>query len=489
MTNATPDLEAMAESAGMSDEQMQAAAIVEEARKKYANTVYFPFSPIQAGLMLERDVTLLGRAEVVTLEAGMYPLMDRQGTLGTVTFEADEETTQAITDPETLGLFDFSEGIYPTEPGAAPPTDANFVVEAKAIETASGGRVTVLETVISLAASVADEDGAALIMRSFFRRTESEHASEHGKTRDQDTEKPRYQISPTTKVANKLASIPLNSPVALDVSGRNEGKGQVMTYAKLATSAPGVTLSECLPAWDREVMEAVTSLYVAGNRSITAAQVWNAIAGGTKPNPSPGQIKSVTDSIDRMRVILATIDFSQELRGRRITAKGEPITSVKIEGYVINAEKRMIGTANGLEAVGYDIMKEPILYEHAKALDQVITSPVGMLDIGDAGRYTEENIIIRNTLIRRIGAADGKTNMGTRVRYESLYKEAGIVDPDKKKRQKVNDYVLRLFEVWKRAGYVKSYSEYKEGRRRTGIDFELPPKSKRKRSALKSVKK
>ena len=138
---------------------------------------------------------------------------------------------------------------------------------------------------------------------------------------------------------------------------------------------------------------------------------------------------------------------------------------------MLNADKHQIETANGRCVDGYTVNKPPVLYQHSAIFGQLITYPARLLDTANAGQNTPENIVIKKYLLRRIYMAKGKSKTSPRIKYSSVYEKAGILDPDKKQRKRINDYVIACLQLWQKDGQIKGYTEYKEGRTRAGVDL------------------
>ena len=292
----------------------------------------------------------------------------------------------------------------------------------------------------------------------------------------QHTIKPRKQIDPNSKVANRIteAALYARAGALIDVSGRKE-KGDVLTAVSLNYEGEGVSINKQLTQFDREVHNAVTTLFVAGNRNVTITQIWKQLSGSNdKPNKT--QADALRESVDKQRFTRVVIDYTAEARGRDLQdMEGNPVTSFVIDDYFLNATKARIETANGREVEGYVINRAPALYEHSQTLGQVITYPAKLLDTSEAGQNTSENIVIKKYLLRRIGMLKGKSGarLSPRIKYTSVYKVAGYEgegSPDKKQRKRINDYVLECMKIWQASGYISGFREYKEGRTRAGIE-------------------
>lgn len=350
-------------------------------------------------------------------------------------------------------------------------TQINITMEP--LEVQEGRYLSFLEAVTWTAITTAENDEIRdAIFKSAYKVVVEEPEGEEGEPLPkQDTVKPRTQVDPNSKLANKITNLANGETVNLDVSGTQEKKA-VTTVVTLEYEGEGIELAKPMTQYDREVHNAVTTLWKAGNTSFTARQVWHTLTGtDVKSPPSREQMARIEESIDKQRFTRAMVDFTEEARGRELTLDGESVTSYKIDAYMLNAEKHTIETANGRTVEGYTITRPPVLYQHASMLGQVITYPMRYLAAGSVGQNSEENIVIRKYLLRRIWMAKGKGHVSKRIKYSSVYEKAGIAEPDKKQRKRINDLVVSCLEALAKEGAIKGFTEYKEGRARAGVDL------------------
>lgn len=288
----------------------------------------------------------------------------------------------------------------------------------------------------------------------------------------QEARKPVLYLVPNSKVANKITDIDFNETVEIDVSSNRDKNKSVVTVVSLTYDGEGVTLSKPMTQFDRNVHNAVATLYVAGNRSFTTRQVWQALSS-SDDKPSDTWIQRIEESIDKQRFTRAVVDFTEEARGRTLDFEGTAVESYEIDTYMLSADKHMIRLTNGTEAMGYTILRPPVLYQHSAIFNQIIKFPIKLLETSSILQNTEININIKHYLLRRIDMAKRHGGNFGHVRYATVYEEAGIPDPDKKQRKRVNDAVLALLRLWQDEGHIKGFREFKEGRTRAGVDIDV----------------
>lgn len=290
---------------------------------------------------------------------------------------------------------------------------------------------------------------------------------------------PKKHVIPNNKLSNRLTKEILNiGEFDIDV-GR---KGQdLTTRCILSYEGENVKLSSRQPftEYDRQVADAVTSLYEYGDKShiVTAATVYRAMVHATATEtPSPQQIGAVTRSLDKMRFVRVQIDCTAELIKRNISLNGEQVTGGKIDTYLLALEKMEV-IAGGKKITAYKVIKTPILYEYSRLTKQVITVPAKLLDIRDSTgakvANTERRIAIKGYLIRRISVMKGRNRKKTsrHILYETIYNEINNCELTDKEKRAVREYIPQVLDYWKKQRFIKDYTYLKQGRKKTGVEI------------------
>ena len=203
---------------------------------------------------------------------------------------------------------------------------------------------------------------------------------------------PEKYVVPNNKLANTMTRGIIDiGRITLEESRRG-AKKLVETTCILTYEGDNVHLSGRQPftEYDRNVYNAVSSLYVYGDQShvVTPAMVYRAMTGLTdSEKPTAGQLAAVTRSLDKMRFIRARIDCTEELKMRRITLNSKQINGGEIDTYLLTADAIKV-QAGGQTVRAYRIIKTPILYEYAAAVKQVLTLPASVLDVKEISEMT-----------------------------------------------------------------------------------------------------
>ena len=289
---------------------------------------------------------------------------------------------------------------------------------------------------------------------------------------------PKSHVMPNNKLANKLTSFDSShlidaAIIDLVVSGR--GKGEVTTRCVLSYEGDSVTLSSRQPftEYDRNVADAVTSLYEYGDPShiITPATVYRAMVHQTNTEtPSAQTLGAVTRSLDKMRFVRVQIDCTDELKRRRVSLDGAQISGGKIDTYLLALDKIDV-MASGKRVTAYKIIKAPVLYDYAKLTNQVLTVPSKLLDIPNQSN-SEQRIAIKGYLLRRIKVMQGKTAQSNRILFEKVYEAAGKPEATSTEKGRIKEYITAVLDYWITEKFIKGYTIIKDGRSVTGIEIQ-----------------
>lgn len=310
---------------------------------------------------------------------------------------------------------------------------------------------------------------------------------------------PEKYVVPNNKLANTMTRGIIDiGRITLEES-RRDAKKLVETTCILTYEGDNVHLSGRQPftEYDRNVYNAVSSLYVYGDQShvVTPAMVYRAMTGLTdSEKPTAGQLAAVTRSLDKMRFIRARIDCTEELKMRRITLNSKQINGGEIDTYLLTADAIKV-QAGGQTVRAYRIIKTPILYEYAAAVKQVLTLPASVLDVKEISEVTvdgakkltigarlpntESRILIKGYLIRRIEGMKGKNGLNNPVialydyqrdgeTHQGLYSIAGKPDAKDLEAKRIRTDVEKMLAYWAATGYIKSFEAQTQRRKITG---------------------
>lgn len=374
---------------------------------------------------------------------------------------------------QTVGEVDIPDGTpdaIELEAGAA--FSLTFNLERVAFDARPDEPLSLSELVIWSALYDAHESGD-LEKYERMRRTaygipeppEEVQPLEAHKLPKQDNKPVKQHTQGISKVSDTITEIVADGePYTLLVGGKNEG--QVKTQIALSYEDEGMAISKPMAAYDREVHNAVATLWAAGNATITLRQVYAAMTG-SKSAPAPTAIKAIEFSLDKQRRTFVRLDYSEELRGKTAEFDGETVTADQChyEAYMLNADKVTVLTAKGNEVTGYQIARPPILYQHDLTTKQIISYPQSLLEAtAKVASNTETNISMRSYLIRRIKTMSRKgSRLSKQIRYETVFEAIGRQPETRKAKAAMVKTICSYLNAFIGQGLISGWEEYEQG--------------------------
>lgn len=172
-----------------------------------------------------------------------------------------------------------------------------------------------------------------------------------------------------------------------------------------------ITLStNNITQFDIAVMDAAYTIMCAGYMVITAEWITKVLSGNPDHKITPQKIGAIRKSIDKLRSIHIKIDCKDEINARRDTK--DKIDKFVYESYLLPLDKiEAIYEANGKEIVAYPVLTKPALYRYAEIMHQIIDVPAELLDTHNEFHDTEEAILIKRYVIKRVAQIINNNNL------------------------------------------------------------------------------
>lgn len=428
-----------------------------------------------------------------TLHAGTYFLKSgeelNKALIYVMTFDADEllhagdglpyeETTDEETGTTTRA--------YKAPSGNNEPISIAAKLEpiptkSDKVHIEGSGYLTYLEYLAWLTMTVApDNKTRDAIFNSAYQVTRETEVKRNEPPK-QDGDKPTWRHDPITKLAQSLSNPALYGKfgtISLNVAGKADRKRKRTVETVVSLEYIGddedVKLSRPVSEFDLQVLNGYIAQIAAGRSMFTAADVFEAVTGSNKPTKK--QAQEITESIDRMRFNKLTVDMTQEAEAHNLVdpETGKPWKSWKVETMLVPADKITMEALNGRIVEGYVSTREPVVLTHARMTNQMISFPMRYLETREAGSNTQQNVIIRAYLLKRILQARENPRMKPTIKYSTIYEKAGIDKSNRTIRKRVNDYIEGLLKVWVNMGVISGYEIGKEKQQIAKVTVSFP---------------
>ena len=286
------------------------------------------------------------------------------------------------------------------------------------------------------------------------------------------TNRPSKLVCPIDKVSERAFNGEIGK-VNVRVSNK-KSSNEVKTLLNIDFNSKNVKFDDetSLTLYDREVYNAITSLYVDGkNEHITPQMIYQTMTGNKKTNltPKQHQYATINESIKKLMYVRMVIDASEE-------TKAFGIDLFKYEGPAINAEK-ITASMNGTTTEVLHILKEPVLYTYAARKNQIGRIDIDLLN--SPVNKTEEIIVLQGYLYRRILAMKRNEKRSNTIVYNTIYEQVGIPagsdNATKKKKYKIREATKKILtkKKEKEQGFISGYSENKRGREYYSINIKF----------------
>ena len=285
------------------------------------------------------------------------------------------------------------------------------------------------------------------------------------------TSYPKEWVAPIDKVSSKAFNGMLNygrfEKIALEKKG---SKKEITTIINIDFDDLGknVVLSgrKELEPFDRDVHDAIVSLYVGGNELITPQMIYQVLTGNPNVRLTGNRQKEISESITKCMFTRVDLDASED-------AKAYGFENLKYQGSLIAAEK-ITAKLNGQVTEALRVFRPPILYEYADKKNQIARFDIKLLNT--PVNKTREIITLQGYLQRRIVAMKG-SKLSKNILYDTIYSQIQIeAETDgalKKKKSKIREQIREILNDWKAKEFIKDYKEETRGRELYSIKIEL----------------
>lgn len=236
-----------------------------------------------------------------------------------------------------------------------------------------------------------------------------------------------------------------------------------------------ITLSsDNVTQYDMAVMDAAYTIICSGQTILTAEWIAKVLSGNPKQKVTKKKIEAIRQSIDKLRYIHIKIDCTEEFNARRDTKNR--VKDCIYESYLLPIEKvTAIYEANGKEIVAYPVLSKPVLYQYAEIIHQIIDIPADLLDTHSIYHDTDEAILIKRYVIKRVAQILHKNKLNsnkisflwydrTKKEERGLFPELGYIpdntDKWRNKKRKINKIVKLTLESLQQKKVIKGYIPY-----------------------------
>ena len=283
-----------------------------------------------------------------------------------------------------------------------------------------------------------------------------------------------------------------NEAITKNVAVYNDEKLENETITKITDVYDDenveLSIKKNFTPYDREVHDAVISLYEAGNKHVTPATVYRMMNGLTGSEyVTKAAIKKVRVSLEKSRRIEVTIFCEDEVDLYK--DKHKVPMEIEYTDYMFNSKIVTVTVNKKIKQRAYFFQCKPILFEYAQISGQIMREPINLLNTTNKVNNTPEVTVLRGHLLKQIHWMK-KHNRSKNITYESMYELLGVAKDKlttqmyKLKTHKTRKHISSILEEWVEQKYIKSFKAYPDGKIKTGITIILYPENNKKLPAI-----
>lgn len=209
-------------------------------------------------------------------------------------------------------------------------------------------------------------------------------------------------------------------------------------------------LTKSLTMYDKNVYNAVYTLYMYGYHNMTASMIYGRM--GTNSRPSTKDIQRVNDSLTKMGTIRVTIDNSKEHE----EYPSYPLT-LSYDEILLDFVRMSKMEVNGsVSESAIRIKSEPFMGKFARVRNQIREIDVRLLN--PPVNKSEKNLSIRDYLIYIISYPHTTTR---KITHDLFFKRIGAID--RKQKQRALETTNRILTYYKKQKLIADYKMEDDG--------------------------
>lgn len=252
-----------------------------------------------------------------------------------------------------------------------------------------------------------------------------------------------------------------------------DSKGEVTSIVGIQYVGGELSYNQArIKAFDKAVLDTVCSLINAGNMAFTVSDIWKTMKGNTQKKPSKEQKLRIESSLLKLSGTRVYLNITEELQKAHYTFNDERLTKGEINENMLSFRMIKAKTQNGQEVDAIQLLSVPIIYAYSKAKGQIVSFKTELLNLPI--NEDEKKTAFKFYLLRRISSMKGGALNNKNIKYSTIYEEAGVTVPEIR-RDKLRDResIKTMLDYWKQEGFIKDYSEYKEGKSIEGVTIDF----------------
>lgn len=265
----------------------------------------------------------------------------------------------------------------------------------------------------------------------------------------------------------QLTIVPEMVEVSVGTTGKRKAE-EVITLVGLDYIGEETGKGAKLSAYDEYIYNIVISLYLDGNSFISLNSIFKRANGNTEKNPTKSQRDKYKHALTKINNHILSIDVSNEAKNGYLDetamAEDDRIINYIINDRLLNFRTHKIMTSKGKITEYIELVTEPpqATLTRIRKHKQILTLPADMLNCEDVS-ITDDAQVLKFYLAKQAKLiATGTRN--AKILLNTVYKECDLTPKDKGEAKRYRDTIVKIFDTWKKKGYIKGYITSKNGK-------------------------
>lgn len=290
--------------------------------------------------------------------------------------------------------------------------------------------------------------------------------------------KPKKEYLNNSKIANYISSN--NNLLDKTLQLTTIPKKNIFVTVDLTTDENLSVTNQNITQYDMAVMDSVYTLLVNGTSSFTPEMIVRIMSGNFEQDVTPQKAGSVTKSLNKLSLIRISIDCTDELRMRKQIGNNK---TAQLTSYLMPIREITIRSANHqTEMKGFQLIEKPVLYTYAENIKQIMSVPTALLETKNKISNTDDVIIIKRALIKRIEIMKSNKNLinSNIINYERYDSKTGDTKGFfqtlgfnknnysnwKKKKSRLHNTITSILDIFVQDNYILGYTVITEGKQK-----------------------
>lgn len=276
-------------------------------------------------------------------------------------------------------------------------------------------------------------------------------------------------------ITNDLFRTPIEELAAFDttmIRPRKRGEKPIKAHTEVTDR---LEESERLTSFERKyqqiVLAHINTLYTAGNKWVTPAQIYRAISGDENAKATDKQAELINRVIHAARYMEYSTDLTGVFKAYATEDAKKKVKEWKRSASMLYADEDTVTTSFGKTAKAYRIIEQPRNAQLAEELGQITTEDLYLLNVPI--NKNPEAIVLIYYLFTRVAAMKHNKDLAREIRYKAVYEELELPkdggDAAKTKRKRVRDNAKATLDYWTKKAWISGYTEDKSGRELHGL--------------------